>query len=194
MRLFLAINLPSSVVAAIDHDVATLRAAAPAVRWIPPEKWHLTVRFIGEQPLERVAAIRTAIDAATARHADAPLAIGGVGAFPNFRRARIVWIGIAPDPRLEMLHHDIESACVALGMEHEGRPFRPHVTIGRVPGGVDEAALRALSRAARSVRCSEVVDASSVDLMASELSPDGPRYRLVHSSPLGATAHVRGVR
>lgn len=184
MRLFLAINLPSSVVAAIDHEVAALRAAAPAVRWIPPEKWHLTVRFIGEQPLERVAAIREAIDAATARHADVPLAIRGVGAFPNFRRARIVWIGVAPDPRLEMLHHDIESACVALGMEHEGRPFRPHVTIARVAHGVDEATLRALSRAARAVRYSEVIDVSSVDLMASELAADGPRYRLLHSSPL----------
>lgn len=186
MRLFLAINLPSSVVAAIDREVATLRAAAPAVRWIPPEKWHLTVRFIGEQPVDRVAAIRDALDAATARHADAPLAIRGVGAFPNFRRARVVWIGVAPDPRLEMLHHDVESACVALGMEHEGRPFRPHVTIARVPGGVDEGTLRSLSRAARAVRYSEVIDASSVDLMASELAPDGPRYRLLHSSPLGA--------
>ena len=186
MRLFLAINLPSSVVAAIDHDVVPLRAAAPAARWIPPEKWHLTVRFIGEQPLERVPAIRDAIDGATARHSEAPLAIGRVGAFPNFRRARIVWIGVAPDPRLEMLHHDIESACVALGMEHEGRPFRPHVTLARVPSGVDEGTLRALSRAARGVRYSEVIDATSVDLMATELVADGPRYRLLHSSPLGA--------
>ena len=48
MRLFLAISLPPSIVAAIDHDVVPLRAAAPAVRWIPPGKWHLTVRFIGE--------------------------------------------------------------------------------------------------------------------------------------------------
>ncbi len=186
MRLFLAINLPSPVVAAIDHEAAALRAAAPALRWIPPAKWHLTVRFIGEQPLERLGAIRDAVDAATSRHPEAPLAIGGVGAFPNFRRARIVWIGVAPDPRLEMLHHDIESACVASGMEHEGRPFRPHVTIARVPPGVDEGQLRALSRAARAVRYSEVIDASSVDLMASELAPDGPRYRLLHSSPLAA--------
>jgi len=187
MRLFLAINLPSSVTGAIDHEAAALRAAAPALRWIPPEKWHLTVRFIGEQPVERVGEIRDALDGATARHADAPLAIGGVGAFPNFRRARVVWIGVAPDPRLEMLHHDIESACVALGMEHEGRAFRPHVTIARVPPGVDEGTLRALSRVARGVRYSEVIDATSVDLMASELAPDGPRYRLLHSSPLGAT-------
>src|SRR5512142_1859152 len=94
MRLFLAINLPSPVRAAIDQEVSALRAIAPALRWIPPEKWHLTVRFIGEEPLERVGQIRDAIDVATARQVDAPLAIGGIGAFPNFRRARIVWIGV----------------------------------------------------------------------------------------------------
>ncbi len=186
MRLFLAINLPVPIIAAIDQHVAPLREIAPAIRWIPPERWHLTVRFIGEQPLERVPEIRCALDAATRRHGAAPLSLGGLGAFPNFRRARIVWLGVAPDPRLEMLHHDVESACVALGMEPEGRPFRPHLTLARVPGGTDEPVLRALSRAARTVRYSAVVDAGTVDLMASELAPDGPRYRLLHSSPLGA--------
>lgn len=188
MRLFLAINLPGAVIAAMDAAVSALRAAAPSLRWIPPEKWHLTVRFIGERSVEQVPAIRDAIDAAVARHGGAPLAIHGIGAFPNFRRARVVWIGVAADPRLEMLHHDIESACVALGMEHEGRPFRPHITLARVPVGIDEDTLRSLARAARAVRYSQVIDVGSVDLMSSELSPEGPRYRLLHSSPLGAAA------
>jgi 2'-5' RNA ligase len=186
MRLFLAINLPTAVIAEIDQQVGPLRDAAPGLRWIAPEKWHLTVRFIGEQPLERVAQIREAIDAATQHHAEAPLVLSGVGAFPNFRRARVVWLGVAPDPKLEMLHHDIETACVALGMEAEGRAFRPHVTLARVPEGTPESILRALSRAARAVRYSDIIDAGSVDLMASELAPDGPRYRTLHSSPLGA--------
>ena len=186
MRLFLAINLPAAVIAAIDTEIAPLRAAAPALRWIPPERWHLTVRFLGEQPLESVPGIRDALDEATSRHGDAPVSLSGIGAFPNFRRARVVWLGVAPDPKLEILHHDVESACVALGMEPEGRPFRPHLTLARVPAGTGEAELRALSRAARTVRYSEVVDAATVDLMASELAPDGPRYRLLHSSPLGA--------
>jgi 2'-5' RNA ligase len=186
MRLFLAINLPADVAAEIDRRVAPLRDAAPALRWIPPEKWHLTVRFIGDEPLERVAVIREALDRATAGHGEAPLALGGIGAFPNFRRARVVWLGVAPDPKLEMLHHDVETACVALGMEPEGRPFRPHVTLARVAEGTAEPVLRALSRAARAVRYSDVIDAGTVDLMASELAPDGPRYRMLHSSPLGA--------
>jgi 2'-5' RNA ligase len=186
MRLFLAINLTADVVAAIDGEVAPLRPVAPDLRWIAAERWHLTVRFIGEELIDRVAAIRQMLDEATSRHGDAPLALGGIGAFPNFRRARVVWLGVAPDPRLEMLHHDIETGCVALGMEAEGRTFRPHVTLARVPDGTTEPVLRALSRAARRVRYSEVVAATAVDLMASEPGPDGPRYRVLHSSPLGA--------
>ena len=186
MRLFLAISLPASVNAAIDAELAPLRAAGPSLRWLAPARWHLTVRFIGEEPIERVAAIRRVLDEATSCHGAAPLTLGGIGAFPNFRRARVVWLGVAPDPRLELLHHDIETGCVALGFEAEGRPFRPHVTLARVPDGTPEPELRALSRAARRVRYSEVLAAAAVDLMASEPGPDGPRYRVLHSSPLGA--------
>lgn len=186
MRLFLAINLPPSTVEAIDRAVDPLRAAAPALRWVPPERWHLTVRFIGEQVATSVAEIGGALDMAVQGHAFAPLAIGGVGAFPSIRRARVVWMGIAPDPRLELLHHDIESACVALGMEAEGRPFRPHLTLARVPVGTDVPVLRALSRAARPVRYGETIDADAVDLMASEAIAGDRQYTLLHSSPLGA--------
>ena len=186
MRLFLAINLPDDARAALDREAQPLHAAAPGLRWVAPERVHLTVRFLGEQPLERFADIRDALDEATARHAEVPLALGGLGAFPNFRRARVVWLGVAPDPRLELLHHDVEDACLRLGFEPEGRPFRPHVTLARVPQGAREEELRALHRLVRSFHFERAIDVLSVDLMASELSPEGPRYRILHSSPLGA--------
>jgi 2'-5' RNA ligase len=186
MRLFLAINLPADVHAAIDAAAAPLRDAAPSLRWVAADRIHLTVRFLGEVPLDRVAAIREVVDGATAGHGDAPLALGGLGAFPNFRRARVVWLGVEAHPRLELLHHDVEAACVALGFEPEGRAFRPHVTLARVRDRAPEDELRALHRLARSFAFEATVDVASVDLMSSELSPEGPRYRLLHSSPLGA--------
>ena len=186
MRLFLAINLPDDARAALDHETRPLREAAPGLKWVAAERVHLTVRFLGEQPLERLAAIRGAIDEATARHGEVPLALGGLGAFPNFRRARVVWLGVAPDPRLELLHHDVEDACVRLGLEPEGRPFRPHITLARVPQGAREEELRALHRLVRSFHFEQVIEVLSVDLMVSELAPDGPRYRILHTSPLAA--------
>ncbi|HEX8851402.1 MAG TPA: RNA 2',3'-cyclic phosphodiesterase [Gemmatimonadaceae bacterium] len=186
MRLFLAINLPDDARAALDREARPLREAAPGLKWVAPERVHLTVRFLGEQPLERLAAIRGAVDEATARHGEVQLALGGLGAFPNFRRARVVWLGVAPDPRLELLHHDVEDACVRLGFEPEGRPFRPHVTLARVPQGAREEELRGLHRRVRSFHFEQVIEVPSVDLMVSELSPDGPRYRILHTSPLAA--------
>ena len=186
MRLFLAINFPAELRSRIEEAEAPLRAAAPALRWVSADRVHLTVRFVGDVPLEGVPALRDALDVATARHADTPLALRGLGAFPNFRRARVVWLGVEPHPRLELLHHDVEGACVALGFEPEGRAFRPHVTLARVPDHAPEDELRALHRLARSFGFDEILDVASVDLMSSELSPEGPRYRLLHSSPLGA--------
>ena len=60
------------------------------------------------------------------------MVLQGIGAFPNFRRARVVWIGVEQEPRLELLHHDLELACEQEGFEVEGRPFRPHITLARV--------------------------------------------------------------
>jgi 2'-5' RNA ligase len=188
VRLFLAINPPPDMQARIGQETAPLRDAAPALRWVMPERMHLTVRFLGVQPMERIAAIHDAIDSAVARHADAPLALGGIGAFPDFRRARVVWLGVEPHPRLELLHHDIEQACAGLGFEAEGRPFRPHLTLARVPDGTTGDTLRALARASRKVRFSETMNVQSVDLMASELTPAGPRYRLLHASLLRTAA------
>lgn len=188
VRLFLAIN-PAVETRTRMHDATEpLRTAAPDLRWVDPERVHLTVRFLGEQPMTRIAEIQDVVDTVVARHEDAPLVIGGVGAFPNFRRARVVWVGVEPHPRLELLHHDIEEALGSLGLEPEGRPFRPHVTIARVPDGVAVETLRALARVARAVRLAEVASVQSVDLMASEPTPTGPQYRLLHASPLRTAA------
>ena len=188
MRLFLAINPGADVRTRINDALEPLRGAAPALRWVAADRLHLTVKFFGEQPTSIVPALTQALDTAVGRHGDAPLGLGGVGAFPNFRRARVVWLGVEPHPRLELLHHDVEQACTALGFEPEGRPFRPHLTVARVPNGTSEQALRALSRAARAAEFAETVNVESVDLMASELTSAGPRYRLLHASPLRTAA------
>ena len=188
MRLFLAINPPDHLREEIATATSPLREAAPSLRWVAPDRLHLTVRFFGEQPPDRVPALRAAVDAAVSGHAGAPLTLAGFGAFPNFRRARVVWMGVEPHPRLELLHHDVERACLELGFEPEGRAFRPHLTLARVPDGTEEQVLRAVARHARATRYRAEIDVDSVDLMASEQSPEGPKYRIIHASPLRAAA------
>ena len=110
--------------------------------------------------------------------------LAGMGAFPNFRRARVVWMGVEQDPRLELLHHDVEVACETLGFEVDGRPFRPHLTLARVKDRLPEERARALSRAARRVDFNADVVVRSLDLMRSELGPGGSTYSTIASAPL----------
>jgi RNA 2',3'-cyclic 3'-phosphodiesterase len=184
VRLFLAINFPDTVREAVAEACAPLREAAPGVRWVKPELLHLTVKFFGDQPDEIVPALRDAIAATAARHRPMELVLEGVGAFPNLRRPRVVWTGVEPSARLELLFHDTESACDRLGFPLEGKVFRPHVTIGRVRPGTPPDALRPLATAAKEVRLRESVYVETLDLMASDLSGGGPRYVLLHAAPL----------
>jgi 2'-5' RNA ligase len=92
------------------------------------------------------------------------------------------------DPRLELLHHDVELACEALGFELEGRAFRPHLTLARVKDRTDVEELRRLSRAGKQVDFEADDAVRSIDLMQS--NPDrasaasGSRYVRLHAAPL----------
>jgi 2'-5' RNA ligase len=177
VRLFIAINVPADVRERIHAAAEPLRGAAPDIAWTPPERLHLTLKFLGERPESEVAPLAAMLRRVGERHAVLPLTIEGGGAFPSLARPRIIWAGVAADPRLELLQHDVESACAELGYEPEGRAFRPHLTLGRARGGVDAPAARvAISRAARAMALHEEVDVESVDLMRSDPGPGGPRY------------------
>jgi 2'-5' RNA ligase len=94
-------------------------------------------------------------------------------------------MGITPDPKLELLHHDLEVACEALGHEVDARAFRPHITLGRVKREVVGEQAGSLATLARSVRYRGAIEARSVDVMQSELSSAGPRYTVLAAVPLG---------
>lgn len=184
MRLFLAINIPPEVRREIAAATAELRACAPEIAWVREPLLHLTLKFLDEQPDDRVAEIQNAIVPAAGQHRELVMSVGGIGAFPNFRRARIVWIGVQEDPRLELLHHDIELACERLGFELDGRPFRPHVTLGRVKQSLSEAKLRELSRVAKRTDYRSDFIVRSIDLMQSTLQPGGPAYTTLVTAAL----------
>jgi 2'-5' RNA ligase len=186
VRLFLAINLPAEVRQAIATEVAApLQLVAPQLSWVREAALHLTVKFLGEQPPEMVPNLIESLRIVSERNKVIEVGIAGVGAFPNFRRPRVVWIGVTPDPKLELLHHDVESACESVGVPLDGKPFRPHLTLARVkPRAADAITLRRLAHAADDVAHVEEVLITSVDLMQSEPGPAGSRYRLLASTPL----------
>lgn len=185
MRLFLAIELPRAEREAIVSATAPMRDAAPRVSWVTEERLHLTIKFLGEQPRGAVAPLADALRAVLVAHAPVVLQLGGLGAFPNLRAPKIVWLGVARDPRLELVQHDVERACSGLGYELDGRAFRPHVTLARARERLSPRQARALADAARGVRYAATVEARTLDVMSSELGSSGARYERLAAIPLG---------
>ncbi|HEY8175618.1 MAG TPA: RNA 2',3'-cyclic phosphodiesterase [Gemmatimonadaceae bacterium] len=183
MRLFLAINLEPDVRRAIVDATAALRTAAPTLSWVDETRLHLTLKFLGEQSEEIVPALSESVSDVAWRHRQFTMHLGEIGAFPNFRRARVVWMGIHRDPRLELLHHDVELACETHGLELEGRAFRPHLTLARVKDRTNVEELRQLSRASKKVDFEEESAVQSIDLMKSNLGA-AAKYECLHSAPL----------
>jgi RNA 2',3'-cyclic 3'-phosphodiesterase len=187
MRLFLAINPPLRVRSALWNATTAVRDAWPDVSWVAEPRIHLTLKFLGEQPDAAAEPLADAIRGVARSHAAPQVRVAGIGAFPNLRRPNVVWIGVEPEPRLELLHHDVEVACDALGYEIDGRPFRPHFTLGRVKARGNAEQIRALGAAARKVRFSDDFMVESIDVMHSALGPAGPTYTTLVAAPLRAS-------
>jgi 2'-5' RNA ligase len=184
LRLFLAINLPAEVRREVHAATLPLRECAPDVAWVTEERLHLTLKFLGEQSVERLAEIEAAVAGVAGQHRELLMTLGGISAFPNFRRARVVWMGVAQESRLELLHHDIEVACEQLGFELEGQPFRPHVTLARIKTPLLEARVKQMRRVAKQTEYRSEFIVRSIDVMQSELSTAGPAYTTLVAAAL----------
>ena len=185
MRLFLALELPSATAGEIHSAIAPMRDAEPALAWVPAHKLHLTLKFIGGADAKGVDDLITATGRVASTHRPFEMDLASVGAFPNFRRPRVVWLGVGSEPRLELLHHDVEVAAAAAGYEVEGRPFRPHVTLARVRTPMPADRARALARAARAISYSATVFVDRLTLFDSATPGAGAHYRCLHTAALG---------
>ena len=162
-----------------------MREAASKASWVAENNLHLSMKFFGEQPDTAPSAIAALLAPVGAAHQPFDLRMSGLGAFPNLRAPRVVWMGVQQDPRLELVHHDVEATCAANGYPLDARAFRPHITIARVRAPLPLANARALALAARAVVYKGVQQVQALSLIESTLGPRGPRYTKVASIPLG---------
>jgi RNA 2',3'-cyclic 3'-phosphodiesterase len=126
IRLFVAIPIPETV----RLQLSMMCSGAPGAKWVAPENYHLSLRFIGEVEY----GVADDIDAALSEiHAPSfLLEISGAGYFGKGEKARILWAGVAPQTHLDHLQAKVESALVRAGLPAEGRRFSPHVTLARL--------------------------------------------------------------
>ncbi len=187
-RLFAAIELPEPLAAALAGLVEGLRGAQlDGVRLAGPRGIHLTLKFLGEVPEDRVEAVVGAVARAAAERDAFDLALEGTGGFPAGDAPRVLWVGVTGQlPELASLQGDVEAALEPLGFAGERRPFHPHLTVARIRDGTSKEdrrrALEALSAAG--LPDGLWMKVSAVVLMKSVLLPGGAEYERLASMPL----------
>ncbi len=132
MRLFVALDLPWHV---RERPAAMAGSGIPGARWVPPENYHLTLRFIGEVPGYQAEEIDHALAALKVRGFS--LSLAGLGVFSKAGRGSALWVGVERNPQLEHLRGKIETALQRCGLEPERRRFQPHVTLARLDNAVE---------------------------------------------------------
>ncbi len=188
-RLFVALDPPEPVRRRLAALAVELRRTAgrhaDEVRWVPAENVHLTLQFLGAVPEERVPEIESAVRGAAAAARPLSLELKGAGGFPNARRPRVVWAGLAGEvAALGALVADLGRRLAPLGFAPEERPFSAHLTLGRARDGRGAPGLAgALAQAAGAD--GTPWRATDLTLFESHLSPKGPRYEAVTRAPLG---------
>ena len=184
MRLFIALEIPSTVRENLAELLKSLRSMSPQTRWVRPENLHVTLKFIGEVPETKLAPIRSALAGA---RSDQPVTLDfrGLGFFPNEKHPRVFWAGIETSPNLKTLAADIDEATERLGIPREKRPFSPHLTLARFETPRLPEKLRAAIQE-NAVRDFGSLRTIQFHLIESKLKPSGAEYTTVETFPFAA--------
>ncbi len=187
-RLFVAVDPAERTRRRLAKILEALKGGVGRAGWkarFPKaEDLHLTLKFLGSVPADRVPEIGAALRpiASTDRF---EIAFEGVGAFPTIARPRILWVGVTEGAeRLKALAEQVDRCCQDLGFEPEGREFKPHLTLARLKWARGSASSVVESVSPREAGSSLITE---ITLYRSELGQGGPRYTPLVRIPLGAT-------
>ncbi|MFQ5997333.1 MAG: RNA 2',3'-cyclic phosphodiesterase [Dehalococcoidales bacterium] len=188
IRSFIAIELPDEIKKALAQLQAQLKAGKQSpVKWVDPYSIHLTLKFLGNIAADKTSEITAAIEKAAQGISPFQLEVKDLGVFPNFRRVRVVWVGVSGEvAQLSQLQQRIESNLAPLGFAAESRAFTPHLTLARVREQASPAEQQNLGQLIASTRFEGVYRFSvdSINLMRSQLTSEGAIYSRISSVKL----------
>jgi 2'-5' RNA ligase len=188
LRAFIAVEISPEIHKAIESKTASLRTSLDSglVRWVPTRNVHLTLKFLGDVSATNVEMLSQMLSVEVSQHQGFTLKFEGLGAFPNPRRPRVIWIGIQAPAELEALQRGIEAATATLGYPAENRPFSPHLTIGRVKKKIGSVGMQKIRTSLEETQVGSLgtTRVEAVHLFKSDLKPTGAVYTQLFSAPL----------
>ena len=193
VRVFVALDLPLHAKDVLRETVRKLADALPAgIRWVDPSGIHLTLKFLGDVDAGRVDSLLAAMEQAACEFESSsfPLGLSGLGVFPNAREPRVLWAGVDGDlAALGRLQTLVDEALSELGFARERRPFRPHLTLGRVRDQVSPTERRRIGEVMGQARLAggQSWEAREMHLIRSTLTPNGAIYDSIGVKPMATT-------
>lgn len=175
VRAFIAIEIPEEIkkeLASIRDELKKNLGKVSNISWAKPETTHLTLKFLGDVPEEKIKTIEEALRLSAAGIKAFNISITGIGCFPNLENPRVLWAGTQESAEIKNLHAAIEDSLHAVGFEKEEKPFKPHLTLARIK---NQAEGRKISKAIKELKTDIKADftADSVILFKSELHLKG---------------------
>lgn len=185
IRSFLAIELPKLILRKIEEVQRDLRSTRADVRWVNPEKIHLTLKFFGNIEESRIDPIFKSIEEPVRNTSPFSIEVKGVGAFPQLRNPRVIWMGLVDGKEiLTSFQKQIETQLEKMGFQPEDRPFHPHLTLGRMKSSRGKEELVGRMEKHREEEFGDF-QVERVILFKSDLTPSGPIYTLLKELKLG---------
>ena len=135
MRVFIAVELSKEAKEELSRVIDVLRSSGADAKWVRPEAMHLTLKFLGDVSENSVEKIKPLLQEIARKTGPFDLILDGIGVFPDWRNVKVIWAGISEGAdKAEILAKAVEGAMAGIGFEKETRPFRPHLTLGRIKG------------------------------------------------------------
>ncbi len=176
IRAFIAFPLPELISTRICDIQERLKSYRLPVRWVKPENVHLTLKFLGEISLSTITGIAEVIEDTVRDFSPLILFTKGLGVFPGIKKPRVIWIGISGDIKpLSEIQANLETNLEIKGFAKENKPFKSHLTLGRVKDDIHPENLIDILRSFSDFS-SEPFEARELVLYKSELNPSGALY------------------
>jgi 2'-5' RNA ligase len=190
VRSFIAIELPRNIRKELEQIQYKIKQGGyTGIKWVNPEGIHVTLKFLGNISSEQIIEISKVLEEATQEMSLFHLEIASLGAFPNLRQPRVLWVAINGEiAKLSRLQQRIDSLLTSCGFLKESRPFVPHLTLARLKDSISPEEKRKIGVFIKSLQLEAdfPFDAKAVSLMRSQLMLTGAVYSCLFTAKLGS--------
>ena len=180
IRCFIAIKIPGFD--PLRRVLKELSQMGRPLKAVESDNLHVTLKFLGDTDLDLIGDIGSLVEQTARSQKPCVVKVAGLGVFPHLERPSVVWAGLAGAETLAAIAADLEAGLEEFGFARENRPFVPHLTLARVKARPPESLRPLLSRHAKTDFGTATID--QVELIRSELGPEGSKYTVLTSAPL----------